>query len=75
MAKHSTAFPVGLYGALLLALCALTIPAPFAPVERALLGGAALVGRFVAGLVGTPVAANGVLYVTTMRQLYALQSR
>jgi hypothetical protein len=75
MAKHSTAFPVGLYGALLLALCALTIPAPFAPVERALLGGAALVGRFVAGLVGTPVAANTTPAAAAAQRVAALHAR
>lgn len=56
MAKKSTAFPVGLYGALLVALCALTLPSAFAPVERALLGGAALVGRVVAAAVGEAAA-------------------
>lgn len=75
MAKHSSAFPVGLYGALLLALCALTVPAAFAPAERALLGGAALVSRFVAGLVGAPVAAGAVNAASAASMAKALQAR
>lgn len=58
MAKKSSAFPVGLYGALLVALCALTLPAAFQPVERALLGGVARVSRFAADWLGEPVAAS-----------------
>jgi hypothetical protein len=57
MAKKSSAFPVGLYGALLVALCALTLPAAFQPVERALLGAVARVSRAAAGLAGEPVGA------------------
>ncbi len=75
MGKPSTAFPVGLYGALLVALCALTVPAAFAPVERALLGGAALVSRFVAGVAGAPVAAGAESASPAARLAAALQDR
>lgn len=57
MAKKSSAFPVGLYGALLIALCALTLPAAFQPVEQTLLGAAARVSRLAASAAGDPVAA------------------
>ncbi|MFN9758859.1 MAG: hypothetical protein ACK58X_20865 [Planctomycetota bacterium] len=58
MAKKSSAFPVGLYGALLVALCALTLPGAFQPVERALLGAVARISRAAAALAGEPVGAT-----------------
>jgi len=75
MGKPSTAFPVGLYGALLVALCALAVPTAFVRVERALLGGAALVSRFVAGVTGAPVAAAAVLADAAAQHGAALQDR
>ncbi|MBM3963237.1 MAG: hypothetical protein FJ306_15270, partial [Planctomycetes bacterium] len=57
MAKKSSAFPVGLYGALLVALCALTLPGAFQPVERTLLGAVARISRAAAALAGEPVGA------------------
>jgi hypothetical protein len=57
MAKKSSAFPVGLYGALLVALCALTLPAAFQPVERILVGAVARVSRTAASWLGAPVGA------------------
>ncbi|MFM1871093.1 MAG: hypothetical protein RL398_515, partial [Planctomycetota bacterium] len=42
MQRSGTAFPVGLYGMLLFALCWLTLPSLFAPVERVALGAASL---------------------------------
>ena len=55
MAKKSSAFPVGLYGALLVALCALTLPGAFQPVERALLGAVARISRAAAAEAVRPV--------------------
>lgn len=51
------AFPAGLYGMLLFALCCLTLPGIFAPVERLLVGAVCLVPRAVSVWSGTPVEA------------------
>lgn len=55
--SKSKAFPVGLYGALLLALCWLLMPTLFAPVERTLLGVAMLPQRWLAWFSAPPVTA------------------
>jgi hypothetical protein len=55
--KKASAFPVGLYGMLLGALCWLTLPHVFAPVERWLVGGAALLARTWAAIAGEPAMA------------------
>lgn len=60
MHQNARAFPVGLYGMLLFALCWLTLPAAFAPLERLLVGAACAVPRCWAGWFGTPVAAAAV---------------
>ncbi|MFN8824272.1 MAG: hypothetical protein ACK501_04850 [Planctomycetota bacterium] len=52
------AFPVGLYGMLLFALCWLTLPTVFAPVERLLVGASCLVPRLWAGALGSPAHAG-----------------
>ena len=57
MRQQPTAFPVGLYGMLLFALCWLTLPAVFAPIERLLLGSTCLVPRLVGSWSGTPASA------------------
>lgn len=57
MQKKPSAFPVGLYGMLLFALCWLTLPAVFAPLERVLVGGVCAVGRVWTALVGEPAVA------------------
>jgi hypothetical protein len=57
MRKKPSAFPVGLYGMLLFALCWLTLPGVFAPLERLLLGVSCSVVRAWARLAGEPVAA------------------
>ncbi len=57
MRKKPTAFPVGLYGMLLFALCWLVLPTIFAPLERILVGGVCVVVRGVASLAGTPAEA------------------
>lgn len=57
MAKQSTAFPVGLYGMLLLALAWLTLPRVFAPIERVLVGAACVVPRLYAAWFGEPALA------------------
>lgn len=51
------AFPVGLYGMLLFALCWLTLPTVFAPLERLLVGASCLVPRVWAGAFGSPAQA------------------
>jgi hypothetical protein len=51
------AFPAGLYGMLLFALCCLTLPGIFAPVERALVGGLCLLPRAVSAWAGIPAQA------------------
>ena len=56
--SRSTAFPVGLYGALLLALGWLLLPSLFAPLERLLLGTALLPQRWLAVLGGTAAEAG-----------------
>lgn len=48
MRHQPTAFPVGLYGMLLFALCWLTLPTVFAPLERWLVGAACLLPRAIA---------------------------
>lgn len=55
--QHRDAFSAGLYGMLLFALCCLTLPTVFAPVERLLVGAASLVPRALGVWSGTPVAA------------------
>lgn len=57
MHQNARSFPVGLYGMLLFALCWLTLPGVFAPLERLLVGGACAVPRCWAGWFGTPVSA------------------
>jgi hypothetical protein len=57
--SNTTAFPLGLYGALLLALCWLLLPALFAPAERLLLGVACLPQRWLAALGGGVAVAAG----------------
>jgi hypothetical protein len=57
--SKTTAFPLGLYGALLLALCWLLLPTVFAPAERLLLGVACLPQRWLAALGGEVAAAAG----------------
>lgn len=57
MRQKASAFPIGLYGMLLLALCWLTLPRLFAPLERFLLGAASLPTRFVTSWAGAPVLA------------------
>lgn len=57
MRNKPAAFPVGLYGMLLLALCWLTLPGVFAPIERHLVGATCLGLRAVAACVGVPVQA------------------
>lgn len=52
------AFPVGLYGMLLFALCWLTLPRVFAPLERWLLGATCVLPRVVAAWSGSPVHAS-----------------
>lgn len=51
-------FPVGLYGMLLFALCWLTLPTVFAPLERLLVGASCLVPRVWAGCFGAPALAG-----------------
>ncbi|MCR9247279.1 MAG: hypothetical protein NXI31_19780 [bacterium] len=51
------AFPAGLYGMLLIAVFGLTLPALVLPVERVLVGTAALVPRFLGFWSGKPAAA------------------
>lgn len=58
MRKKPAAFPVGLYSMLLFALCWLTLPAVFAPVERWLVGCACLVPRTLSAWFGEPAAAR-----------------
>ncbi len=57
MRKKPPAFPVGLYGMLLFALCWLTFRGVFAPIERVLVGGCCSITRLWAGLFGTPALA------------------
>lgn len=57
MRQKASAFPIGLYGMLLLALCWLTVPRLFAPLERLLLGAVSLPARVVAEWSGTPALA------------------
>ncbi|MFY9343511.1 MAG: hypothetical protein WAT39_13525, partial [Planctomycetota bacterium] len=57
MRQRSAAFPVGLYGLLLFALCWLTLPAVFAPLEPLLVGACCLSVRLVATFAGDPVGA------------------
>jgi hypothetical protein len=60
MQQRTAAFPVGLYGVLLLALCWLAVPWPFRPIERLLLGCCALPQRVWAALAGEAAfAADG----------------
>jgi hypothetical protein len=54
----SPAFPVGLYGMLLAALAWLTLPAMFAPVERALVGAAGTVARAWTAVLAEPARAS-----------------
>lgn len=57
MRRSQQAFPVGLYGMLLFALCWLTLPTVFAPLERIGLGLVTLVPEFAANWRGGPVHA------------------
>lgn len=57
MRDKTAAFPVGLHGMLLFALCWLTLPTLFAPLERLLVGAACLVPHAWATLFGQPAAA------------------
>jgi hypothetical protein len=50
-------FPLGLYGVLLFALCWLTLPTVFRPLERVLVGFACQAPRLVSSWLGQPVAA------------------
>ena len=60
MQRSRVAFPVGLYGVLLLALCWLVVPAVFDPVGRLLLGLACLPHQWVSHAGGQPtLAADG----------------
>ena len=43
--QTSEAFPAGLYGMLLVAVFGLTLPSMFAPIERVLVGAAAIYGQ------------------------------
>jgi hypothetical protein len=54
---HLEAFPIGLWGMLLAAVCWLVLPATFAPVERVLLGAACWLPRQVATWLGQPATA------------------
>jgi len=51
------AFPAGLYGMLLFALCCLTLPSFFVPIERFAVGTVCLVPRAIAAWSGEPAAA------------------
>ena len=53
MRRSRQAFPVGLYGMLLFALCWLTLPTVFAPLERWGLGLVSLVPELAASWRGT----------------------
>ena len=57
MRQQAAAFPVGLYGMLLFALCWLTLPTVFAPLERVLLGATCLLPRLGGAFSGTPAVA------------------
>ncbi|MEO6595726.1 MAG: hypothetical protein ABIP94_13325 [Planctomycetota bacterium] len=69
MRTKPAAFPVGLYGMLLLALCWLTLPSVFAPLERWFVGSACLVPRMVARITGAPAAAAKPRELARLRQL------
>lgn len=58
MRQQPAASPVGLYGMLLFALCWLTLPTVFAPLERWLVGTTALLPRAIAGWSSVPAAAG-----------------
>lgn len=57
MVSRSSAFPVGLYGALLFALVWLTVPGLFRPLERVLVGSATAVPRLASTWLGVPARA------------------
>lgn len=68
--------PFGLYGMLLFALCWLTLPGLFAPLERLLLGAATWLPRMWAGWSGAPVQAAAPDVQDRLQQLAAeLQRR
>ncbi len=69
--QRREAFPAGLYGMLLLALCCLTVPSVFAPIERFLVGAASLVPRTIGAWSGTPVAAAEPAALERLRELSA----
>jgi hypothetical protein len=73
--SNTTAFPLGLYGALLLALCWLLLPALFAPVERLLLGVACLPQRWLAALGGRIAAAGDDAAAQRASRCVALRAR
>lgn len=57
MQRSGANLPFGLYGLLLFALCWLTLPALFVPIERLLLGAATWLPRLWANASGAPVQA------------------
>ena len=64
MRSRHPAFPVGLYGMLLFALCWLTLPKVFAPLEALLLGVTCQVPRWLGSWLGTPAHAAPTSLVT-----------
>lgn len=69
MQKNSSAFPLGLYGLLLLALCWLALPRFAEPFERWAIGAACLIPRAVAALAGEPAAASSPAARARLREL------
>ena len=69
MRQRPPAFPVGLYGMLLFALCWLTLPRVFAPLERVMLGGVCLVPRVWSSWFGSPALAAAETERATIEQL------
>jgi hypothetical protein len=61
MQRSGVNVPFGLYGMLLFALCWLTLPAVFAPIERWLLGTATWLPRAVAAWSGSPACVGSYL--------------
>lgn len=71
MRRSPQAFPVGLYGMLLFALCWLTLPAVFAPLERWGLGLVSLVPELVLQWRGAPVHAAEPAVAARLQELMA----
>lgn len=69
MQRSGVNVPFGLYGMLLFALCWLTLPAVFAPIERWLLGTATWLPRVFAAWSGSPVQAAEPAVADRLRQL------